>query len=79
MLGWAYFFSLLIITVFLSLGWANRSLLHLLFLTEIVTMLLFCINLTLSIFYNLYIYICLALILLIMGGLELALAFLIVI
>jgi hypothetical protein len=73
MLYWTYIFLYLIICIFISFVFHNKSLLQLLLLSEIIIILLFTIFLTLASYFNLYFLIGFSFFLLIFGGLELSL------
>lgn len=76
MLYWNFYFLIFIGVLFLSFLYVNKSFLQLLILTEIIIISIFLLCLNLSALYNIIYLINFSLILLILGGLELALAFL---
>lgn len=76
MLCWNIYFLFFISIIFLSFIYVNKSFIQLLLLTELIIICIFLIFLSLSVLYNTIYLINLGLILLILGGLELALSFL---
>ncbi len=76
MLCWSFYFLFFIATIFLSFCFLNKAFLLLLLLTEVIVVFLFLVFLTIAAVYNTTYLINLGLLLLILGGLELALAFL---
>lgn len=77
MLCWNFYFISFIIVLCLSFLFLNRSFLFLLILTESIIILLFLTLLNIGICFNIALLPVFGVLLLILGGLELALAFLI--
>lgn len=77
MLCWNFYFISFIIILCLSFLFLNRSFLFLLILTESIIILLFLTLLNIGICFNIALLPVFGVLLLILGGLELALAFLI--
>lgn len=73
MLHWFYIFNYLLLCCFVSLTFINRSFLSIILLGEFLLVILFSIGLFLSGFYNLYFASAFGFVLLVFGGLELAL------
>ena len=79
MLSWSFYFSFFIGTLCISFLSFYKSLLTVLVITELITIFMFILALNIGVLFNLYYLFGLALLLLILGGLELALAFLILV
>lgn len=77
MLHWFYVFNYLLVCSFVSLMFLNRSFLSIILLGEFILLILFSIGLFLSGIYNIYFASAFGFILLVFGGLELALNILI--
>ena len=76
MLCWNFYFTSFILTLCISFFFLNRSFLFLLILIESLIILLFLIILNTAIYLNVVLLPVFGILLLILGGLELALAFL---
>lgn len=72
LLQWFFYFLFLFIVITLSFIFYNKSLLHLLILSEIIIILFICIISALMLLFNIYYLVGLSLIILVFGGLELA-------
>lgn len=77
MLHWFYTFNYLLICCFISLIFLNRSFLSIILLGEFLLVILFSLGLFIGGFYNIYYASAFGFILLVFGGLELALNILI--
>ena len=77
MLCWNFYFISFILILCISFFFLNRSFLFLLVLTESIIIILFLILLNTAIYFNITFLPIFGVLLLILGGLELALAFLI--
>lgn len=73
MLHWFYILNYLLLCCFISLAFLNRSFLSIILLGEFLLLVLFSLGLLLSGFYNIYYASAFGFILLVFGGLELAL------
>lgn len=78
-LHWLYLFSYLIICILFSFVIANKHMLSVLLLGEVLIILLFSISLLLTSIYNIYYLFAVSLIFLVLGGLELSLNLLLII
>ena len=77
MLQWFYIFNYLLVCSFISLIFCNKTFLSIILIGEFILLLLFSIGIFISGFYNIYFASTLGFILLVFGGLELALNILI--
>ena len=77
-LHWFFLFLFFFITIMFSFIFFNKNLLHVLILSECLILLMVFMLLSLTVYYNIYYLIILSLILLILGGLELSVNFLII-
>lgn len=77
MLQWFYIFNYLLVCSFLSLAFINRSFLSIILLGEFVLVILFSLGILIGGLFNLYYTSALGFVILVFGGLELALNILI--
>lgn len=77
MLHWFYIFNYLILCTLCSLAFINRSFLSIILIGEFLLVILFALGLLLSGLFNLYYVSALGFVILVFGGLELALNILI--
>lgn len=77
-LHWFFYFLFFLIIVISSLIFYNKSLLHLLVLSEVIILLIVFMLLSLTVYFNIYYLVGFALLILILGGLELSINLLII-
>lgn len=79
MIHWLNLFTYLGLSILISLIFLNKSLFSLLLVSEAILLVIFFCGLAIACFYNIYFLLAVSFFVLVLGGLELALNFLIIV